>query len=231
MALTAILSLAFLSAAGQSRITGKLFEFFDYGDKKEEVPVKGITIRIVAGRDTLRTVSTLSGLFEYKNVPSGTVRLMAEDKAYRAVDQTVELVPGNNILFVEMTRKPQSLQGVTVTAETPSVTFRKDTVVFNASAVNVLEGENALEILRQMPGVEIRRGKIRIHGKEVKRTYVNGVLIYGDNAMTPLNALLAQEVVNIKSYEELSVKDRRRKARHGRCRGDSPGRRFLCRIL
>ncbi|MBR1574244.1 MAG: outer membrane beta-barrel protein [Bacteroidales bacterium] len=141
---------------------------------------------------------------------------MAEDKAYRAVDQTVELVPGNNILFVEMTRKPQSLQGVTVTAETPSVTFRKDTVVFNASAVNVLEGESALEILRQMPGVEIRRGKIRIHGKEVKRTYVNGVLIYGDNAMTPLNALLAQEVVNIKSYEELSVKDRRRKARHGK---------------
>ena len=208
-----------MAAMGQGRITGKVFEYWYSGDVNKpyvERPVGGAAVTVVSGKDTLKTVTTANGLFDCKRVGVGMVKIVCGGGEYEISEQNVELFTGENIIFVELKRKITTLAEARVRADAPVVTHHKDTLIFNASAVRTMEGDNALEILRQMPGVEIKRGKIRIHGKEVKRTYVNGTLVYGDQVMAPLNAVLADAVVNIKSYEETSVTDRRRKARHGK---------------
>ena len=51
---------------------------------------------------------------------------------------------------------------------------------------------------------------------EIKRTYINGVLIYGDNPSSALNSLLAEEVTAMKVYEEDNIEDRKQGFKHGR---------------
>jgi hypothetical protein len=65
-----------------------------------------------------------------------------------------------------------------------------------------MEGDVALEILKQVPGVEITESGITVLGKEVKKTYVNQRMIFGRNEMAALVNLPASEVVSINTYEE-----------------------------
>ncbi len=162
--------------------------------------VSSARVSLAAGKDTLNTISSADGYFRFDRVPFDKVTLRVSHVSYQSFENVVELEAGDNFFFVKLDLIP--LDVASVVADVSPVSHRGDTVVFNASAVRTMEGDNAVEILRQMPGVEFRNGKIFVDGHEVKRTYVNGKLIFGNGVMTPLNSLLAEDVVNIKSYEE-----------------------------
>lgn len=66
-----------------------------------------------------------------------------------------------------------------------------------------MEGEKVLEILRQMPGVDVSDGGVKIFGKAVERTYVNNRLLFGEDPTTALKQLEAEEVASIHSYDEV----------------------------
>ena len=201
------------------RITGRVFETLmagNDGKTETEYPLDRATIKVASAGDSLAVTSSPGGFFSFENLPQGQISITATKQEYLPYKDILDIVPGDNIVIIRLERKPTELAGAVITADVPAVSFHKDTVVFNASAVRLMDGENAVEILRQMPGVEVAGGKVIIHGKEVKRTYVNGALIYGNDVMAPLNALLAENVISIKSYDEMSVVDRRRRARHGK---------------
>ncbi|MBR6246545.1 MAG: hypothetical protein IKR15_04225, partial [Bacteroidales bacterium] len=114
-----------------------------------------------------------------------------------------------------MEDKPQEIAAAYASAEAKPVTHKGDTVIFNAAAVRTMEGDYAVEILRQMPGVEIKDGSIYVNGEKVRRTYVNGILLFGDDPSSALTNILAEEVTTIKAYDEMAIEDRRRGALHG----------------
>lgn len=217
-----VLLLFFSVAAGAQetgKIAGRVYQAGAGGADGRteiEIPVGGATVLFCTEKDTIRTAVSPDGYFSQAGIPPGRIAVVAKKQGFDDQAVTIEVLPGDNILMLQMHRTAIVLAGATVTADTPPVTHRKDTVIFHTSAVRVMDGAEALEILRQMPGVEISRGKLRIYGKEVRRTYVNGTLVYGDDVMTPLHALLAEKVVEMKSYEELSVRDRRRGAKNAR---------------
>lgn len=49
---------------------------------------------------------------------------------------------------------------------------------------------------------------VSVDGVKVSRTYVNGILVFGDNPMNAVNALKADEVTQVKVYDEQSAIDR-----------------------
>ena len=60
-----------------------------------------------------------------------------------------------------------------------------DTVVFRASDVLMRDGDYAIDLFVQLPGVEIGEDQITVSGKPVKYVYVNGKLVFGLNPCRP----------------------------------------------
>ncbi len=89
----------------------------------------------------------------------------------------------------EMRRRPyasfadRSLGEVVVKATKIRVAYRCDTVVYNADAFNLSEGAMLNELVRQLPGAELKpNGEIYVNGRKVDYLTLNGTDFFkGDN--------------------------------------------------
>ena len=62
------------------------------------------------------------------------------------------------------------LEEVTIKGRIPIVTQNGDTLIFNPKAVNVQEGDVAMNIVEQLPGTETDDHSVKIMGKQVTKT-------------------------------------------------------------
>lgn len=83
------------------------------------------------------------------------------------------------------------------------VSQRGDTLVYNATALRTMEGDEAFRLLEQLPGVEVDEGgSVTIQGEKLARIYVNGRTIFGESPAAALNTLLAGDVAKLEVYDE-----------------------------
>ncbi len=190
-------------------VLGTVYETRHIEDQLIKVPVEDVFVSVASGKDSVQTITDRFGHFSVSGLKPGRTRIRASKLGYKVYQGVSDCSPGANIVLIKLREERIELASAIVTEEVQPVTHRGDTLVFNAAAVLTGEQDNALEILAQMPGVSIENGRITINGEPVKRTYVNGRLIFGDGVMTPLVSILASDVVNIKSYEENSIESRR----------------------
>lgn len=114
---------------------------------------------------------------------------------------------------VHAARQTDSLATVIgiVQQEIPSAELMKklnDTTIFNTHAIRSLPGDGLKDVLEQLPGFSVTDNSVSVDGVKVSRTYVNGILVFGDNPMNAVNALKADEVTQVKVYDEQSAIDR-----------------------
>ena len=95
---------------------------------------------------------------------------------------------------------------------------RGDTIVYHAENVRVLPGDEALQIVRGLPGMELKEGEVRFMGKTIERTYVDGRPLFGENARSALDFLAANDVVDIQVYDELPEEERLKGNKNGKKR-------------
>lgn len=99
----------------------------------------------------------------------------------------------------------RDLDEITVTATKVKMVMHGDTVVYNADAFQLSEGSMLDELVRQLPGVEIRKGgEIYINGEKVQELLVNGNDFFNGDAKQALENLPAYVVQNIKAYQRES---------------------------
>ena len=204
-----------------SSIVGRTFYRMDMGQAAQvsgveylDVPLSGVDVVLVAGKDTLRVKTDNQGRFSFSGINIRQVTLSMVNDDYAPFSETFGLMPGENVVIVPRQRKVETLDAATVTAEAPIMTMKGDTLVYHANALTVREGDYAIDLLMQMPGVEVDRmtGTIRISGKNVARSYVNGALVFGLNPMDSMENLRAEQVVTMEVYDEqdpMEVIDRR----------------------
>lgn len=97
--------------------------------------------------------------------------------------------------------REHTLGEVDVTATKVKVVHRGDTLVFNADAFNVAEGSMLDGLIRQMPGVELKRdGEILVNGKKIDYMLLNGKDFYRGNNRLMLENLPYYMVQNVKVY-------------------------------
>ncbi len=161
----------------------------------------GATVTLMTARDTLYAVSA-GGTCRFPGVRPGKATVYVSHLNFEPVLREVDISGKNNWVSVSLKMKTYSIDALKVTGKVPLITTVGDTIRFNAAAVKLLEGDVALEILRQVPGVEISDAGITVLGQNVARTYVNKTLVFGTGQMTALTTLPAAEVVSIDTYEE-----------------------------
>lgn len=184
---------------------------------EKETPGAGVTV-VVYGKkfrssriDTLYTTVGSNGRFYFNNLSQGDAYVKFSMVGYEDLERPVKLVGGENKILANLSPKIESLDAAVIKASVPPISVIGDTLVFNAAAVKTNKGEAAIDILEQMPGVEVSTTSVTILGQAVTNVYVDGALLFGKAPMAALNNLPAEEVVTIKSYQEYANKDPRHK--------------------
>lgn len=175
-------------------------------------PLNGATVMLVNGidgnRDTLYTITNYDGEFIFPKVNPKPSYLSVSCMGYKTEEGEYDIVKGANLCYFTLYEKSEQLGAAKITSEVPLSKHIGDTTVFNAAAVQMMEGENLRDLLGKLPGFEVSGDKMKVDGEEVKRTYVNGVLLFGDNAMTAANVLRSAEVSQVRVYDELTPEDK-----------------------
>ncbi len=167
--------------------------------------------------DSLYTITgQTDGRFSFKNVPVQRVILRLQCMGYETLTGVYELGPGDNAFILTMKEKSETIQESKIVAEIPLMTRLRDTTIFNTQAIKSISGDGLRDILEQIPGFSISDSGIYYNGEKVSRTYVNGLLIFGDEAMRAVNALKADEVTQVKVYDEQSAVDKHRGLKNSR---------------
>lgn len=118
-----------------------------------------------------------------------------------------------------LAQSSQAIDEVVVKGRMHMYKVKGDTILFFPKAVKTMKDDPALEILRQMPGVEVEdNGSVKILGQTVERTYVNEKLLFGYDPTAALRELDAKEVASIESYDEVDEADAVANGRNARKR-------------
>ena len=177
-------------------------------DDGTEVPGAGVVVIIAPEKkDTMYTTVGAQGAFFIRNVPVGNARVTFSMMGYEELSNVVMINPGQNRMIANLKAETTQLDAAVLKETVDPISIIKDTIVFHASAVKINKGENAIDILEQMPGVEVSESGVKVLNEEVRNVYVDGALLFGNAPMTALNNLAAEEVVTISSYQEYSNKD------------------------
>ena len=195
----------------KSSVAGKAFHRIVYevnvpgqptGPQILDMPLGLNDIILKAGPDTLRQKMDRFGGFSFEDLPPGPVTFSINNEQYAPFSETLELMPGENVVILYVEEKTETLDAAVARAEIPVMTMKGDTLVYHASKMAVNEGDFAIDLLKQMPGVEVRDGQIYVAGKSVRRSYVNGALVFGLDPMASMENLKADQVVAMEVFDE-----------------------------
>ena len=102
-----------------------------------------------------------------------------------------------------MTEDIHQLGEVVVRATKIKMTYRGDTITFNADAFNLPEGSMLDALIRQMDGVELKDdGRILVQGEQVDELMLNGKDFFKGNNRVMLDNLPAYTVQKVQTYHK-----------------------------
>lgn len=223
---TLIAALLVLLATGKSvaqetvEVTGTVV------DSLTTAPLQGVVVSVVAsmsGEKMLNNfVTDKNGAFKltYFLFPDMRLRLEFAHIAYQV--RSVNIPNGRpkvDLGHILLPPDVKQIDQVVVRARLEMYRIKQDTTIFLPAAVKTRKGDPVIEVLRQMPGVEVsREGDVTIGGKLVERTYVNDRLIFGEDPRAALKYIEADKVSSILAYDELVEADTLRDGKHARKR-------------
>jgi len=139
------------------------------------------------------------------SAPDGDYNLIVEKDGYypnitpfKKVHRVGSIGMGS-IIMKKMRTK--SLDEVTVTATRVKMVMHGDTVVYDAGAFELAEGSMLDALVSQLPGTELKDGRISVNGKFVESLLINGEDFFSGNPRIALQNLPAYTIKNIKVYD------------------------------
>lgn len=187
----------------ETELSGADFELIDI--QTDSVVKKGKALRQWEEQGQI----VKSSSFKIKNIPYGNqYKLKLSYPGYEDCNIAIDpddVDPRQFVLIIErqfLERKTKNLKDVTVTASKVKFYHRGDTLVYNADAFVMAEGGMLDDIIRQLPGVELKEnGRIFVNGEFVESLLLNGKDFFKGNPNMMLKNLAAYTVKNIEVYE------------------------------
>lgn len=189
---------------GNTTVSGTIF---CQEGKRIAIPLGGAELSLVAGKDTLHTTSDELGRYSFSTAKTFEVTILAKYQGYEDFKQTYQLFDSHTAIAINMKRSMEQLDAAKIKSEIPFVRKDADTTIYNMAALEKMDGDRALRLVLQIPGFEIIKGKLTVWGEVIDKTYVNGRLIYGDDPMSALNLLNADEIKNVRVYDTQRMED------------------------
>ena len=184
-------------------------------DKETKDPLIGATIAIMSGADTLRGTTSKKdfyrtlAVYECDRIFRDSVDLEVAYLGYKPYRKRFAATEFRSRIEVGMEVDEQSIAQVVVVGKRVAMIFKGDTMIYNAGAFKTMADDRFEELLKQLPGVEVRDNKILAGGEEVKRVLIDGKNLFGNKSQYALTDLEASDVKSVRVYEELSPEAKR----------------------
>ena len=184
-------------------------------DKETKDPLIGATVSIMSGADTLRGTTSKEDFYRtlavYKcdRIFRDSVDLEVSYLGYKPYKERFAATEFRSRIEVKMEVDEQSIAQVVVVGKQIAMVFKGDTTVYNAGAFKTMADDRFEELLKQLPGVEIKDNRILAGGEEVKRVLIDGKNFFGNKSQYALTDLEASDVKSVRVYEELSPEAKR----------------------
>jgi hypothetical protein len=191
-----------ITNAQNKSLASEIIGYISEANKFNDIPIGFAPVSLITAKDTISTLTNQNGKFIFKKVNAGKAKLKVSVLNYEPYECVYDFGTGENMIFIRLKKSNEQIKAAIVKAEVPLAKQSGDTTIYYKAAISTQEGDDAMRIIEQLPGFSIRNGKILNKGKEIKRTYVNGVLIFGDNPEDAMNTIPASDVISIKAYEE-----------------------------
>ncbi len=195
---------------GLATIQGFVSEKEEHGRRQDKLPLNGVAVQLKSGKDSSYVITNNGGKFHFDSIPVGKIELKLQLLGKKNIVGQFYLVEGQNMFYFEMENSSETLEAAKISDKAPVIKQVGDTTLFNTSFLTAMEGESARTLLEQIPGVTVSGGTLTVDGEKIKRTYVNGVMVFGDNPLTAVDALKADEVESIRVYDEVNLETQRR---------------------
>ena len=165
-----------------------------------------LVVKIYNGQTTSVSSTDSLGLFCLSSYFTGRAVISISFLGYKTETVSEYLFSDNessdtiDLGDIKLKMVPELLKEVVVKGKAKRFVMKGDTVVFNPEAFNLDDGDRIATLLKQLPGVSIKEGKIYFNEKEV-HLKINGRNV-ADDELTVL--LPAEAVDKIKAYEKKS---------------------------
>ena len=184
-------------------------------DKETKDPLIGATVSIISGADTLRGITSKKdfyrtlAVYECDRIFRDSVDLEVAYLGYKPYRKRFAATEFQSRIEVGMEVDEQSIAQVVVVGKRVAMIFKGDTMIYNAGAFKTMADDRFEELLKQLPGVEVRDNKILAGGEEVKRVLIDGKNLFGNKSQYALTDLEASDVKSVRVYEDLSPEAKR----------------------
>lgn len=204
-----------LSLYSQSNNTSRINIYVSDKDDMTEI-LLGANVSIMSGNDSIsgsavkyNTVLATQACFQSNKIFKDSVDLRVTYVGYKPFFRrySAEQFAGN--IFVKMEQDETMISQIVVIGQSVAIVIKGDTTVYNSSAFKTMQGDRFAELLKQLPGIEIKDNKIYANGDEIKRVYVDGRNLFGANTAHTLTDIEAADVKNVRVYEEENLQAKR----------------------
>jgi hypothetical protein len=136
--------------------------------------VIGANVWLMTERDTLRGTTGESGGFRIGNVKSGSFTLRVTSLGFDKWEQQAE-EGGSRDFQVVLRTGMKTLREFVVKGQVPPVTYKKDTVEYDARGFMFSEHDRVADLIKRLPGLEVNAdGSISMMGQPVTKIMING---------------------------------------------------------
>lgn len=192
---------SFLFAQNSFKVSGQVL----FGEEKNAA--EGASIFLVNQDSSVKKgqFANKDGLFQLKNLPSGTYFIQISLAGYQSQKDTIRLENQDfymgEILLVEAS---YNLDKVVIEGEEATAEQKGDTLEFNASAFTTNPDANTEDLVQKMPGIVMENGQIKAQGEAVEQVLVDGKPFFGKDPKAALQNLPADVVKNIQIIDQQS---------------------------
>ena len=197
-----------LAVAQQKTITG-------YIKNANNAPIANASVYLVTepNRGFIKsTVTNEKGQYKLSGFPAGTFRIEAsavgyakgESSAFQTADNSVSI---DDIILQVMTKE---LEAVTVQGQLPQIQHTNGKLIMNVENSSVSAGNNALEVLKRAPGVDVDKDdNISLMGQQGVNVTIDGRQTYmtGEQLATLLKSTDGAQIKSIELSTTRSAKD------------------------
>ena len=169
-------------------VTGKVLD----ANLQQPLPYVNVVIKDVNQKIITGGITNEDGSFSINQIPAGKSIVSIEFLGYQTESKSIEITNSNkniNLGTINLSESAESLEEVTVVAETSTIQQKIDRKVITIGKDLQTAGANASDIMNNIPSVNVdqQTGNISLRGNENVRVMVDGKL-----SNVPIAQLLKQ---------------------------------------
>ncbi len=194
--LPTLLFSSFLGSA-QYKIQGTVLD-----QEGTAIPFAKVTLQQIKGKQTETHQTDSSGYFNFKKEKNEHFHLSIYAFGYKRVVQELYLQTDTSLSII-LQPLSKNLKGITITEKKLQIQRKADRVIFNVQQNVNTAGSNGLNLLRQVPGLQVSNQRVSLAGKGDMGIMVDGRILHlSDKAL--VNYLRSFSSNSIKKIEVIT---------------------------